>query len=82
MDNFSYTDEQLIAKFQAGDENAYIELVNRYRNRLMTFVFRYVGEAEQAEEKIDHRDGDNRSGGIGWGWLFVAEDNGGKAKGD
>ena len=26
---FVYTDEQLIARFQAGDENAYIELVNR-----------------------------------------------------
>lgn len=52
MDNFSYTDEQLIARFQAGDENAYIELVNRYRNRLMTFVFRFVGETEQAEDIV------------------------------
>ena len=35
---FVYTDEQLIARFQAGDENAYIELVNRFRDRLINFV--------------------------------------------
>jgi RNA polymerase sigma-70 factor (ECF subfamily) len=52
MDNFKYTDEQLIARFQAGDENAYVELVNRYKDRLMTFVFRYVGETEQAEDIV------------------------------
>lgn len=47
-----YTDEELIARFQAGDENAYIELARRYRDRLMTFVFRYVGDMEQAEDIV------------------------------
>ena len=41
---FVYTDEQLIARFQAGDERAYIELVNRYRDRLINFVFQFLGD--------------------------------------
>ena len=40
---FVYSDEQLIAEFQSGDELAYIELVNRYRNRLLNFVFSNFG---------------------------------------
>ena len=31
---FIYTDEMLISRFQSGDENAYVELVNRYKDRL------------------------------------------------
>jgi len=53
MDNqFRYTDEELIARFQEGDEQAYIELVNRYRNKLITFVYRFVNEFEQAEDIV------------------------------
>jgi len=53
MDNqFRYTDEELIARFQEGDEQAYVELVNRYRDRLMTFVFRFVNDMEQAEDIV------------------------------
>ncbi len=53
MDNqFSYTDEELIARFQEGDEQAYTELVNRYRDKLMTFVYRFVNDMEQAEDII------------------------------
>jgi len=46
------TDEELIARFQEGDEQAYIELVNRYRNKLITFVYRFVNEFEQAEDIV------------------------------
>jgi len=49
---FVYTDEQLIARFQSGDERAYIELVNRYRDRLMNFVFQFLGDMEQAEDVV------------------------------
>ena len=49
---FVYTDEQLIKGFQAGDEGAYVELVNRYRDRLMSFVFQFVGDMEQAEDVV------------------------------
>ncbi len=47
-----YTDEALIIRFQQGDERAYIELIKRYRDRLMTFVFRFVGDMEQAEDIV------------------------------
>jgi len=49
---FIYTDEQLIARFQSGDERAYIELVNRYRDRLINFVFPFLGDFEQAEDVV------------------------------
>ena len=49
---FVYTDEQLIARFQSGDEGAYVELVNRYRDRLTHFVFQFLGEIEQAEDVV------------------------------
>ena len=38
---FIYSDEQLMSLFQGGDENAYIELVNRYKDRLLNFVFQF-----------------------------------------
>tara|TARA_B100000945_G_scaffold171328_1_gene137245 strand:- start:597 stop:1184 length:588 start_codon:yes stop_codon:yes gene_type:complete len=49
---FVYTDEQLIARFQSGDERAYIELVNRYRDRLINFVYPFFGDFEQAEDVV------------------------------
>ena len=36
--NFIFTDEELISRFQNGDERAYVELVNRYKDRLLNFV--------------------------------------------
>lgn len=49
---FRYTDEELIARFQAGDEQAYVELVNRYRDKLMTFVFRFMNNFELTEDIV------------------------------
>ena len=49
---FVYSDEQLIAEFQSGDELAYIELVNRYRNRLLNFVFQILGDSDISEDII------------------------------
>ena len=49
---FTYTDEELISRFQEGDEQAYVELVNRFRNRLMSFIYRYVNDMEQAEDIV------------------------------
>lgn len=48
----TYTDEELIARFQEGDEQAYVELVNRYRDRLMSFVYRFVNDLEQTEDIV------------------------------
>ena len=47
-----YSDKELILRFQQGDELAYVELVNRYRDRLMNFVFRFVGSFEEAEDIV------------------------------
>ncbi len=47
-----YSDKELILRFQQGDELAYVELVNRYRDRLMNFVYRYVGTREEAEDIV------------------------------
>jgi|TARA_B100001964_G_scaffold23386_1_gene23459 RNA polymerase sigma-70 factor (ECF subfamily) len=49
---YQYSDEELIASFQNGNEQAYNELVRRYRNRLMTFVFRFVGDMESSEDIV------------------------------
>ena len=39
---YLYSDEQLISRFQAGDENAYVELVNRFKNKLTNFVYYFL----------------------------------------
>ena len=49
---FIYTDEKLISRFQAGDERAYVELVNRYKDKLLNFVFQFLGDIEQAEDVV------------------------------
>lgn len=49
---YRYTDEELIARFQEGDEQAYIELVSRYRDKLMTFVYRFMNNYELAEDIV------------------------------
>ena len=50
--NYIYTDEQLMARFQEGDENSYIELVNRYRDKLINFVYNYIGDFEISEDIV------------------------------
>lgn len=50
--NFSYKDEELILQFQQGNENAYIELVNRYKNKLINFTFNYLGDRDLAEDIV------------------------------
>lgn len=44
------SDEQLIARFQQGDEYAFDLLVKRYRDPLMNFIFRFVGDKIDAED--------------------------------
>ncbi len=50
--NYIYSDEQLIARFQNGDKNAYVELVNRYRDRLINFVYNYIGDFEISQDIV------------------------------
>jgi len=51
-DSFKVTDEELIRRFQAGDETAFEEIVNRYKNRLMNFAYRFVLDREEAEDIV------------------------------
>ena len=52
QNSFIYSDEQLMSLFQAGDENAYIELVNRYKDKLINFIFNYLGYLESSEDVV------------------------------
>jgi RNA polymerase sigma-70 factor, ECF subfamily len=44
------TDEQLIANFQNGDEGAYVEIVNRFKDKLTNFIYRYIGSYDDAQD--------------------------------
>ena len=46
------TDEELIFSFQAGNVDAYTEIVNRYKDRLTNFIFRYVGNRDECEDIV------------------------------
>ena len=38
--------------FQAGDENAYVVLVNRYKDKLINFIYHYLKDSESAEDVV------------------------------
>ncbi len=44
------TDEELIGAFQKGDPQAYDLLVSRYKDQLVNFAFRFLGEYDGADE--------------------------------
>lgn len=44
------TDEQLIFKFQEEDIEAFNEIVFRYKDRLVNFLFRYTGNRDDSED--------------------------------
>jgi len=46
------SDEELIYCFQEGDNNAYNEIVKRYKDRLINFVYRYVGNYDDSEDIV------------------------------
>jgi len=52
MTSHQFSDEELIAQFQAGNENAYLEIVERFKNRLFAFVYRFVGDSDLAEDLV------------------------------
>jgi RNA polymerase sigma-70 factor (ECF subfamily) len=49
---YAYSDEVLISRFQSGDELAYIELVNRYRDKLNNFIYYFLGDIELSEDIV------------------------------
>ena len=50
MYNSDVTDEMLIKNFQNGDENAYAELVRRYKDKILNFIYRFTGDITAAED--------------------------------
>ena len=46
------TDEQLISCFQKGDEDAYVLIVERYKDKLLNFVYRYLGSYDDSEDIV------------------------------
>ena len=52
INKYNYTDEQLMSLFQGGDENAYIILVNRYKDKLINFIYHYLKDSESAEDVV------------------------------
>ena len=46
------SDEELFRRFQQGDEQAYVQLVRRYKHRLTNFVFRHLGEIDEAADVV------------------------------
>ena len=46
------SDEELFRRFQQGEEQAFVQLVRRYKHRLTNFVFRHLGEMEEAADIV------------------------------
>ncbi len=42
------TDTELVSRFKAGDESAFSELVNRYRERIIRLAWSIVGDRDEA----------------------------------
>jgi len=49
-DHKKLTDEELITLFQQGSADAYNEIVARYKDKLVNFVYRYVGNYDDCED--------------------------------
>lgn len=46
------TDEDLIFSFQEGNNEAYNEIVHRYKDKLINFVYRYSGNYDDCEDIV------------------------------
>jgi len=50
MANNRLTDEMLIKEFQNGNRNSYNQLVIRYRDKIISFLYRYMHDMDSAED--------------------------------
>lgn len=48
--DYDESDEVLMVRTAGGDTRAYETLYHRYKNRILTFIFRYVGDRDWAED--------------------------------
>ena len=46
------SDEVLVKKFQGGDISAYNQIVIRYKDRLLNFIFRFLNDRERSEDLV------------------------------
>ncbi len=46
------TDEELIKRFQRGDEDAFTQLVRRFKDPLTNYVYRFLGELDRANDVV------------------------------
>ncbi|NOZ62701.1 MAG: sigma-70 family RNA polymerase sigma factor [Calditrichaeota bacterium] len=46
------SDEDLIERFQNGDVYAFDLIVKRYKNQLLNFIYRFLGNTEEAEDLV------------------------------
>ncbi|MGC8560999.1 MAG: RNA polymerase sigma factor [Phycisphaerae bacterium] len=49
-DDADISDESLLARFIAGDQDSFTEIVDRYQRELYAFIIRYVGDQATAED--------------------------------
>ena len=52
MYNFKKTDEELIVQFQQGNIGAFNELVQRYKDKLLNYVYYYFNDLDTAEDIV------------------------------
>ena len=52
MLNYEQTDEELIKQFQGGNIRAFNELVNRYKDRLLNYVYHFFNDIDRAEDIV------------------------------
>ena len=55
MYNFKKTDEELIVQFQQGNIGAFNELVQRYKDKLLNYVYYYFNDLDTAEDIVQIR---------------------------
>lgn len=54
LDRFKMTDEELMHMFQDGDESAFNELVDRYKNKLSNHIYYFVKNEELVEDIVQN----------------------------
>jgi len=52
MSDYEISDEVLIKKFQEGDISAYNQIVYRYKDRLLNFIYRFLNDLDRAEDLV------------------------------
>ena len=46
----NFSDEELIKKFQGGDRQSFNELVYRYKDKILNFLYRFMHDMDAAED--------------------------------